>query len=105
MTQNKYHAIKTAVGDITFDSRREASRYHELLLLQRGGVIRDLEMQVPYPVVVNGKKICKYIADFRYFDVERNKLRIEDSKGVRTQVYRIKKKLVEALYSIKIEEV
>lgn len=104
---NKYNAIKTELDGITFDSKREANRYRELTLLQRGKVIRDLKMQVPYPVVINGKKICTYISDFQYVLVATGKTVTEDVKSqpTKTPVYQIKKKLVEALYDIKIVEV
>jgi hypothetical protein len=105
VSTNKYHAIKTTIDGITFDSKRESGRYQELVLLQRGNIIRDLQMQVPFPVVVNGKKICTYIADFQYVEVVSGEIKTEDSKGILTPVYRIKKKLVEALYGVKIVEV
>ena len=102
---NKYNAVKTTINGITFDSKRESIRYQELILLQRAGQIRDLTLQVPFTIIVNGKKICKYIADFQYVDVASGKTIVEDSKGVRTQTYVLKRKLVEAIYAIKIVEV
>lgn len=105
MTSNKYGAIKTTVDNIVFDSRRESEYYLELKMLLRSGVIRDLEMQVDFVVIVNGKKICTYYADFQYVLVSTNKTITVDVKGVKTPVYRMKKKLVEALYGVKIVEV
>lgn len=104
--QNKYNAVKTTVNGITFDSKRESIRYQELLLLQRAGQIRDLALQVPFAIVVNGKKICTYIADFQYVDVASGKTVTEDSKSpaTRTPTYQIKKKLVSAIYGIDILE-
>tara|TARA_R110000824_G_scaffold36098_1_gene112426 strand:- start:2528 stop:2836 length:309 start_codon:yes stop_codon:yes gene_type:complete len=100
----KYRAIKTEVDGITFDSRKEAARYKELILLEKSGVISHLELQPQYDCVVDGKKICSYRADFRYFD-EKSCV-IEDVKGYKTPVYKLKKKLVEALYpGMKIVEV
>lgn len=102
--KNKYRAIKTEVDGITFDSKREAARYMELVLLERAGEISRLELQPKYDCVVNGKKICTYKADFRYFDA--NGSVVEDVKGMKTPVYRLKKKLVEALYpGVTIQEV
>ena len=96
---SKYRAVKTTVGDITFDSKREAARYQELMLLLRAGAIRNLELQVPFKCVVNGRKICAYRADFIYFDgLDRI---VEDVKGYRTREYVLKKKLVEALFNVK----
>jgi hypothetical protein len=103
--RNKYRNIKTEVDGILFDSQREALRYKELLLLERQGKICDLELQPVFRIVVNGKKIAKYIADFRYRDRCTSTTVIEDVKGMRTSVYQLKKKLVEALYNIQIIEV
>jgi hypothetical protein len=102
--KNKYRAVKTEVDGIMFDSKREAARYMELVLLERAGEISRLELQPKYDCVVNGKKICTYKADFRYFNA--NGSVVEDVKGMKTPVYRLKKKLVEALYpGVKIQEV
>lgn len=100
---NKYKAIRTKVGDITFDSKREAARYSELLLLMRGGVIRNLELQPSFTFHHNGRKIFTYRADFAYFEGE--KRTVEDVKGVRTPVYKLKKRLVEAHWNVTITEV
>lgn len=99
---SKYHAIKTEVDGFVFDSKAEARRYSELKLLEKVGEIKDLQLQPPFPVFVNGKLICHYIADFSYH--EKGKYIVEDVKGVKTPVYRLKKKLVEALYNITITE-
>jgi hypothetical protein len=102
--RSKYRAVKTEVDGITFDSKREAARYMELVLLERAGEISRLELQPKYDCVVNGKKICTYKADFRYFNA--NGSVVEDVKGMKTPVYRLKKKLVEALFpGVKIQEV
>lgn len=101
---NKYRAVKTTIDGIKFDSKAEGRRYAELKLLERAGEIRQLELQPRYSIVINGRHICNYHADFRYFTAEQSI--VEDVKGVRTPVYRLKKKLVEAVYpGIKIVEV
>ena len=100
---NKYRAIKTKVGDITFDSKAEARRYSQLLWMNKAGVIRNLELQPKFVFHHNGKKIFEYRADFAYFEGERRI--IEDVKGVRTPVYRLKKKLVEAHWNVTIQEI
>ena len=102
---SKYNAIKTEVDGYIFASRREAARYSELRILEKAGEIIDLELQPHYPCTVNGKLICKYIADFRYTSVKRGNVVIEDAKGFKTPVYRLKKKMVEAIYNIIIIEV
>jgi hypothetical protein len=94
---NKYGAVKTTVDGIVFDSKREAVRYMELMVLQKNGQISRLELQPKYDCIINGKKICTYRADFRYFTKDRRI--VEDVKGVKTPVYILKKKLVEALYA------
>lgn len=86
-----------------FASKREFKRYCQLRILESAGTIRNLELQPRFDIVVSGKKIAFYKGDFAYF--EKNKRVIEDVKGVKTPVYNLKKKLVEALYSIVIVEV
>ena len=102
---HKYHAIRTECGHCAkpHPSKTEAKRCVELHLLQSQGVIRLLEMQPKFLCQVNGVKICTYIADFAYFTDVRV---VEDVKGQLTPVYKLKKKLVEALHpGVKIVEV
>lgn len=104
----KYGNRKTVVDGITFDSAREAKRYGELLLLYKAGEIGEPALQPEFKIVVNGVEICKYRADFSYRVLDppyHLRIVVEDVKGVRTPVYRLKKKLVEALYGIQIREV
>lgn len=100
---NKYRAIRTEVDGIMFASKKEALRYKELKFLLQEQRISDLVLQPKFPIEVNGKKICTYIADFIYN--EDGIQVVEDVKGVKTSVYRIKKKLTEAIYNITIKEV
>jgi len=98
--KGKYFAVKTKYDGIVFDSKLEAARYKILKKHQEDGDISDLQVQIDFPctITVDGldTKICSYIADFKY---KRNKeWVVEDTKGVITQVFRLKKKLVEALY-------
>lgn len=102
---SKYRAVKTVVDGHTFPSKREAARYSLLKLREKAGEISHLELQAKYEIRINGVLICTYYADFRYFDLVRKNAQggmgcrvVEDSKGMKTPVYRIKKKLVEALY-------
>ena len=124
MKMNKYQAIKTIVNGIEFDSRKEARRYQELLLLQRAGAIHNLKMQVKYILIPaqyetferygkNGQRLkdgqrllekeCSYIADFVY--TENGKEVVEDTKGVKTKDYIIKRKLMLKEHNIRIKEV
>ncbi len=108
MTRNKYNAVKTVVDGITFDSKKEAKRYAELKLLEKAGEISGLLLQPPFKIEINGVKICTYIADFQYvshFKHEDDKFVVEDVKGVKTAIYRLKKKLVKAVYDIDIVEI
>jgi len=98
----KYRAVPTYVGNIRFPSKAQAQRYSELKLLERAGVVSDLNLEVPFDIVINGKRVAKYIADFVY--LEGGNRIVEDKKGMRTPVYRLKKKNIEALYGITIRE-
>ena len=93
---SKYRSQKTVVDGITFDSKLEANRWCELRLMEKAGAISGLKRQVGFEIIIDGKHICTYFADFVYF--EGNKRVAEDCKGFRTPVYKIKKKLVEACY-------
>jgi len=102
---SKYGARKTACrhGHV-HDSAKEARRCNELHLLERAGEIQRLEQQPEFPVEINGKRVCTYRADFAYFTTAGRV--IEDVKGMRTDIYRLKKKLVEATHpGVKIVEV
>lgn len=101
---HKYRAVPTTVNGHRFDSKGEAMRYQELWLLEQSQQIRGLSLQVKYPLIVNAVKIGDYVADFRYFDNQKKAWVIEDYKGVRTPVYRLKKKLMLALHQIEIFE-
>ena len=101
--KNKYGAKKTTVDGITFDSKWEAQRWGELQAMARGGYIIDLERQVKYDIFVNDHKIGSYIADFRYKQVDdygTEKEVVEDAKGFETADFKLKKKLMKAVYQI-----
>lgn len=99
----KYHNIKTVIDGVTFDSRKEANYYIHLKIRAARGEIKNLSLQPKYPVVINGYKICTYRADFTY--LEGNKTIVIDVKGFITPIYRLKKKLVQAIYDIEVVEV
>ena len=98
---SKYHNKKTMIDNITFDSIRESQRYLELKILLKAGKIKDLKLQHVYELQAaftdnQGKKHrpITYIADFVYDDLENPVFRIvEDVKGIRTEAYKLKKKL------------
>ena len=114
MMKNKYGARKvTAPDGQKFDSQREYTRWCELKLLERAGLILDLQRQVKFVLIPSQKdekgktieKECSYWADFVYFDNATRKMVVEDAKGVKTEVYKIKKKLMLHKYGIRIKEV
>jgi hypothetical protein len=101
----KYGNAPTRIEGKFFASKKEARRYRELLLLERGGIIADLETQPVFDLDVNGIHIARYIADFRYRDLERGCIVVEDVKGVRTEIYKLKARLLKAIHGIEVEEV
>jgi len=108
----KFNAQPTTVDNIRFASKAEARRYAELKLLEKAGEIARLERQPVFPIygykqLGSGESthVCNYVADFGYYDVRAKVQVIEDVKGVRTPVYRLKRKLVEAQYDFTITEI
>lgn len=120
---NKYHAKKIEVDGEIFDSKREAARYIELQYLQRAGKISGLQRQKKFVLIpaqyepestgprggkIKGKLLERevaYYADFVYFDEEEKDFVIEDTKGVRTKDYIIKRKLMLWLNGYQIKEI
>ena len=102
-SRSKYGNKRTMVDNIEFASKAEANRYVELKMLQLAGEIKDLQLQVKFRIVVSNVHICDYIADFCY--TERLSEVVEDVKGVRTREYRLKAKLMKAIWGIEIREV
>jgi hypothetical protein len=98
----KYRAVRTEVDGISFPSKREDHRYLSLKLLEKGGLIRGLELQPTYSIDINGRHICKVKLDFRYWDRQEQKTVVEDSKGMDNPLSRLKRKLVEAQYGIEV---
>jgi hypothetical protein len=123
--KSKYGAKPMVVGGIRFDSTKEARRYCELRLLEKAGLIKDLETQPRFPIEVvqlwqDGRWMWAtsqpqpdliqcgvFTADFRYVEVEANRVVIEDVKSgpTKTTAYRLRKRLVEAIHGVTISEV
>lgn len=123
--RNKYGNRKVTIDGQTFDSKKEYNRYRELLLLVKAGKIHDLFRQVKYELVpaqyetyerfsdktgkrlTDGKRCVEkavyYIADFVYWEGDQEI--VEDTKGVKTEAYIIKRKLMLERHGIKIREV
>lgn len=107
---SKYHNKKSIVNGIAFDSRKEANRYSDLSLLERAGMISDLQRQVKFELLptqrIDGKVVERpvtYVADFVY--KERGKTVVEDTKGVKTKDYIIKRKLMLYIHGIRVKEI
>ena len=109
--KNKYNNTKVEYKGIKFDSIKEMKHYQLLEYLQKIGEIKELKLQVPYELIpkykINNKTVRKttYIADFTYITTKDDKLHIVDTKGFKTDVYRLKKKLFEYKYGVEVEEV
>lgn len=107
----KYGNRKVTIDGETFDSLAEARRWGDLLLLQRAGRITELRRQVPYVLVpaipktrdLPAQRAVTYVADFVYRDRER-RLVVEDVKGVRTEVYKLKAKLMRWAHGVVVKE-
>ena len=110
MKRNKFNAVKTEIDGVVFHSRKEAARFSQLKLYEKGGLITDLRLQVPYELipklVINGKteRAIKYVADFVYYDTVHKCEICEDSKGFKTDVYKLKYRLMKLIHGIDIKE-
>ncbi len=87
-----------------FASRKEYARWRELKLMEKAGDIFNLRRQVIYRLVVNNEPITKYVADFVYESYGTTTV-VEDAKGIRTDVYKIKARLMKAVLGIEVKEV
>ena len=108
---SKYNNKKTLIDGFWFDSKKEANRYIELKMLQAAKLIRDLMMQQVFElspsVVIQGRKRppLRYKADFTYFDDRKQgQFVVEDTKGFKTEGYKIKRHLMKALHGIEVLE-
>lgn len=113
---SKYKNIKVKYRGITFDSKKEANRYAELIALEKAGVIKDLRRQVkfelipaqtlpmpvkmPFGYVKRTERSVSYIADFVY--VKNSRVIVEDVKGYSTDVFKIKRKLMLERHGIQV---
>jgi hypothetical protein len=119
----KYGSKKVTFDGLEFDSKKEMYRYIRLKSMQEEGLISDLRMQVPYEIIpavyeedivqlkTKVKTVTKcvqratyYLADFVYKDKDGNVV-VEDAKGMRTEKYLLKKKMMRAFLGITIKEV
>lgn len=102
--RSKYNAQATIVDQIRFDSKSEAYRYRELKLMQRAGEIERLHVHPMFYVrwPQSDEKICGVELDFQYAD-KNGVTHYEDVKGFDTALSKLKRKLVEAAFKIKVD--
>ena len=105
---SKYRNQRTFADGVTFDSKREAECWMALRLRLTAGDIWDLQRQVKFPLLTSSAEglhpvVCDYVADFVYKD--NSGTHVVDAKGIRTQVYKIKKRWLYLQMGIEIEEV
>ena len=102
--RSKYRNTIVEYDGYKFDSRGESERYYQLKMLQKAGKISGLQVHVPFELIPkDGKhRAIYYEADFVY--IEDGQKIVEDFKGYRTDVYKIKKRMMKWLYGIEIRE-
>lgn len=101
---NKYSNQKTTYNGIVYDSKRESKRAGELDILKRIGEVKSWLPQSEFRIEHRGVKICSYFADFKVVYADGH-VEFEDVKGVKTAVYKLKKKLVKAFHGVDIKEI
>ena len=105
----KYNAKRCEIDGIKFDSKLEGARYLQLKMLQKSGKIWGLRVHPRrYPLQVAGKIVGHYVPDFEYSEPDETgeaRAIVEDVKGVRTAIYRLKRKMFEAQYMTQIREI
>ncbi|WP_164851249.1 DUF1064 domain-containing protein [Larkinella soli] len=101
----KYRSRQTEVDGIRFDSKAEADYYGQLRLRAAAGEIQGFDVQVPFPIIVEGVVVCTYVADFVLYHLDGSQ-ECQDVKGARSgpayKLFRLKAKLLEATRGIKI---
>lgn len=100
MLKHKFRAIPTELDGIKFASKKEAKRYRELKLLEKAGELLFFLRQVPFHLPGNVKYVCDFLCFWKDDSVT-----IEDVKGIKTPMYILKKKQVEAIYPVIITEI
>lgn len=100
MLKHKFGAIRTELDGIKFGSKKESKRYQELLYLQKTGEVLFFLRQTPFHLPGNIKYLCDFVVFWKNGDIT-----FEDVKGMKTPMYTLKKKQVEALYPIEIKEI
>ncbi len=104
--RSKYRNEPVVIDGIRFDSKREAAYFAALKLREKAGEVGGVELQKPFPILgPKGELICTYRADFAFWDHKEDRFRVIDVKGVETDVFKLKRKLMRAFKGIEIEVV
>ena len=98
--QNKYRNIPTVVDGIKFASKKEAKRYNELKLLKEFGEVEEFELQKSYKLAGRYRYVCDFFVKW-----SNGVNAVEDVKGFKTQVYKLKKAWMKDKYNIDIVEI
>lgn len=110
-SRSKMGNVMTRYGGVTYHSMKEANYARELDARLRGKDISKWEGQVRFPIVINGQKICDYVADFvvTHPDGKQEVIDVKPfdrktGKFLHTATFSLKRKLVEAIYGVRIIE-
>ena len=103
--KNKYNNKRQMYKGLRFDSKMELTRWLQLEQLLAVGAIRDLRHHTRFPLTVNNIKIATYECDAEYWMEADGMHIVEDTKGVATPAFKIKKNLMKAIYSIDVQEI
>lgn len=98
--RHKFKAKPQELDGIKFPSKKEAKRYRELKTLQELGEVLFFLRQVPFHLEAGVKYVCDFLVFWTNGEVS-----IEDVKGIKTDMYILKKKMVEATYPVTITEI
>jgi hypothetical protein len=97
--KHKFNAVRCERDGYKFASKKERTRYDELKAWQKSGIVTFFLMQVPFHLTAG----VKYVCDFQVFWANGD-ITFEDVKGMKTDIYKLKKKQVEAIYGVEITE-
>jgi len=101
ISRNKFRAEKVVIDGITFDSKSEARRYQELLILKSAGIVRDLKVHPKFDLTIMGTKIGSFKPDFQYVS-QSGAVVIEDVKGTITEAASLRIRVFQAIYRIPV---
>lgn len=103
----KYKNSKVEIRGIVFDSKKEGNRYVELTMMEKAGIISDLKVKPDAFVLAPAVKLnnrtkpaLRYFPDFSY--IKSGIFVVEDTKGVQTEAFRIKRHLMKSIHGIEI---